>query len=181
MGARAEAGQASAEYVGLLAFLALLASALLTVGSPSMVGELGLAVCDATGFCDGVAGVAEPPTPAESYEAALALGLEEFLALAASSERDERLDWTEDGCSRVPDEIPSFDFHAACIRHDFAYRNAALSGSSPTARAAADARFREDMSASCERQGAVDGFECRLWADAYWRGVRGLGGAAYGD
>ncbi|MEU5163856.1 phospholipase A2 [Streptomyces sp. NPDC020875] len=36
---------------------------------------------------------------------------------------DYAFNWTNDGCSRSLDAPAGFDFKAACIRHDFAYRN----------------------------------------------------------
>ncbi|UJA18781.1 hypothetical protein HJD18_00220 [Thermoleophilia bacterium SCSIO 60948] len=175
-----ERGQASAEYVGLIALLALLAAALITLPTTGVIRGLAIGICDAAGFCDGHPGTLEPTTPAQAYVAALELPLAEFLALAASADRDERLDWSEDGCTHVPDGAPTFDFHGACVRHDFAYRNAALTGATAAARAAADERFKADMEASCENENPLDRIDCRALASIYYRGVRSLGEGRFG-
>lgn len=175
-----QGGQASAEYVGLIALLSLIAAALLAVSPAGVVRGLALGICDAAGFCDGNPGTLAPSTPAESYEAALALPLGDFLALAASPGRDERLDWSQDGCSHVPDEASAFDFRDACARHDFAYRNASLTGATDAARAAADERFKADMRASCGAENPFDRIECEIWADVYFEGVREFGGGRFG-
>lgn len=84
-------------------------------------------------------------------------------------------DLSTDLCSRVPDRGPSFDFRWACIRHDFAWRNARrlLVDRSHLVRVhrRADRRFLEDMRTHCRARPPRDAVRCQAQALAYFLGV----------
>lgn len=76
------------------------------------------------------------------------------------------LRWTHDGCSTSPDQPAGFDFTAACIRHDFGYRNyrdllgedgfrngvAGMTGIGPhSPKTQVDAIFLQDLRKECHR------------------------------
>ncbi|MDT0615352.1 phospholipase A2 [Streptomyces lancefieldiae] len=76
------------------------------------------------------------------------------------------LRWNHDGCSTSPDEPAGFDFKAACIRHDFGYRNyrdllgedgfrngvAGMTGVGPhSPKTQVDAIFLQDLQKECHR------------------------------
>lgn len=97
------------------------------------------------------------------------------------------LDWSTDFCSAplVGTTGRSFDFHHACRRHDFAYRNLRLLESrygdgatywNASTRSRADALFLADMRAHCARRPWYESATCRGWADTYYRAVRIFGG-----
>ena len=84
-------------------------------------------------------------------------------------------DLSTDLCSRVPDRGPSFDFRWACIRHDFAWRNARrLVVARPELRLVrrrADRRFLEDMRGLCRACPPREAVRCQAQALAYFLGV----------
>lgn len=111
--------------------------------------------------------------------------LDRFVAMARTG--DAWLDWSTDYCSAplVGTTGRSFDFHDACRRHDFAYRNLRLLearyGSGGTywntpARRRADELFLADMRAHCARRPWFEAPMCRGWADTFYRAVRIFGG-----
>jgi hypothetical protein len=92
-------------------------------------------------------------------------------------------DWSDDGCSVVPDRPLGYDFHAACQRHDFGYRNfgqGLMLDPSPARRASVDRRFRSDLDAVCARERlSLRRQACRALALTYFEGVRLLGARAF--
>jgi hypothetical protein len=136
---------------------------------------------------------AGPPAPAHDAASdwmfvnrmAVVVPLPEFLARAATPDR--WFDWSTDGCSAplVGDTGRSFDFRAACRRHDFGYRNLRLlerrygRGATywnHTNRRAVDERFRTDMLAHCATRAPWLRIQCRWWAFTYFTAVRIAGG-----
>jgi hypothetical protein len=100
----------------------------------------------------------------------------------------DTFDWTTDGCS-TPGHVESgrfYNFHDACIRHDFGYRNLQLLDTrfgpahrywNETNRKRVDQQFLADMNASCSKRSWFVRPVCRLWARVYYLGVRTFGGS----
>ena len=115
---------------------------------------------------------------------------------------DESLDWSTDQCSAplVGSTGRSFDFTAACLRHDFGYRNYKLLDqrfncpNRPTNgtcadgtwnygrwwnasnRARLDAQFKKDLFGHCASRPVWDRPTCRAWATTFHKAVRAFGG-----
>ena len=115
---------------------------------------------------------------------------------------DESLDWSTDQCSAplVGSTGRSFDFTAACLRHDFGYRNYKLLDQrfncSPrpvdgtcaagtwsygrwwnaSNRARLDAQFKKDLFGHCASRPVWDRPTCRAWATTFYTAVRTFGG-----
>jgi len=111
-------------------------------------------------------------------------------------------DWTSDGCSVpiVGGEGRSFNFTAACRRHDFGYRNLKLldqryncanlaAGSicssaawsfgrfwNAESRQQVDEQFNRDMLNSCAKRLRSFRVRCEAWALTYFTTVRAAGG-----
>jgi hypothetical protein len=98
-------------------------------------------------------------------------------------------DWSSDGCSTplpvgLGDTGRSYNFRAACQRHDFGYRNYRLLDASgaqgqwwnETTRRRIDDQFLFDMLASCAPRPWTQRTSCRAWARVYHRAVRVAGG-----
>jgi len=111
-------------------------------------------------------------------------------------------DWTSDGCSVpiVGGEGRSFNFTAACRRHDFGYRNLKLldqryncanlaTGSicgvsawsygkfwNAESRQRVDEQFNRDMLAGCAKRLRTFRVRCEAWALTYFTSVRAAGG-----
>lgn len=108
--------------------------------------------------------------------------LASFVRIANSSDRDQRLDWTTDGCSApvVGSTGRSFDFYNACRRHDFAYRNfAKIEGGklwTSALRARVDEVFKKDMLNDCARRSSSMRASCRSWVDLFYSVVRAYAG-----
>ena len=111
--------------------------------------------------------------------------IDRFVAMSRTG--DTWLDWSTDFCSAplVGTTGRSFDFHDACRRHDFAYRNLRLLeqryGTGGTywnssTRRRADELFLADMKSHCSRRPWYGSTTCRGWADTYYRAVRIFGG-----
>ena len=85
--------------------------------------------------------------------------------------------WSTDGCSKVPDWGPYFNFGHACVHHDGCYRGRWSD------RGTCDRWFLNDMNASCNAihpwWAPVDRARCYAVAQAYYRGVRAFGGSAF--
>lgn len=109
--------------------------------------------------------------------------LQVFLAAADSPLRDDRLDWTSDGCSApvLGDSGLSFNFRGPCRRHDFAYRNfSRLNGGliwTPSTRRRVDDVFLRDMRQTCSQRPWAVAVRCLGWAETYYRSVRMFAGA----
>lgn len=100
---------------------------------------------------------------------------------------DSTFDWSTDHCSAplVGSTGRSFDFTAACTRHDFAYRNykrADVANSqrgrvwNSRTRHRIDLQFQRDMIDHCARRGVTERPSCRIWAETFYRLVRIAGG-----
>ncbi len=100
---------------------------------------------------------------------------------------DRWFDWTNDGCSApvVGGTGRSFDFRAACVRHDFGYRNLRLlerryGGGGQfwnhISRRRVDDRLYADMRAHCRSRPWWDEPTCFAWAATFYSAVRVAGG-----
>jgi len=86
-----------------------------------------------------------------------------------------RWDLSTDGCSSAPDTGPSFDFRAACVRHDFAWRNLKRLDrrwgvgrfDTRAARLRANGRFHADLLTDCARRSGPAASTCRGAAALY--------------
>jgi hypothetical protein len=125
-----------------------------------------------------------PPAPPHTVAHALMFRttLTAFIASAQSPLRDERLDWSTDGCS-VPvigNTGRTFDFTQACQRHDFGYRNfKSLHGGkwwTPYLRHRIDQVFQSDMYKNCAARSRTTRSMCRAWAKTFYRAVRTYAG-----
>ncbi|KAL8336631.1 hypothetical protein RB601_000441 [Gaeumannomyces tritici] len=107
---------------------------------------------------------------------ALDLSLKEFNKVA--EKKEPGLDWSTDGCSKVPDDPLGFPFKKACERHDFGYRNLANQDRiNSDTRKQVDQRFRKDLKDTCSEQEKGTRTVCKVVADTYYAGVRVFGGA----
>jgi hypothetical protein len=107
--------------------------------------------------------------------------------VAAAPSGDRWFDWSNDGCSAplVGNTGRSFDFTAACKRHDFGYRNLKLleqrygSGRTywnATNRLRVDRQFLSDMRRHCTGRRWYDEPTCNSWALTFYGVVRVVGG-----
>jgi hypothetical protein len=99
---------------------------------------------------------------------------------SALRRRHPHLDWTTDGCSApvVGSTGRSFNFRAACTRHDFAYRNLSRLGRLDAARRArVDEVFRLDLASTCSRKPTGARIRCLAWSEVFFAAVRAVGGA----
>lgn len=124
-----------------------------------------------------------PPSPQKVAEKLIfQSSLSSFIRAADSKNRDQRLDWSTDGCSApvVGSTGRSFDFYNACRRHDFAYRNfTKFDGGklwTPSLRARVDAVFKRDMLNDCARRATSMRTSCRSWVDLFYSVVRAYAG-----
>jgi hypothetical protein len=124
-----------------------------------------------------------PPSPrAQIDRYVFRTPLATFISIADSPAHDSRLDWSSDGCSApiIQSTGRTFDFHNACRRHDFAYRNYSRLDNgarwAPSLRARVDAVFLKDMRADCARRPRVVRASCTLWAKTFHRFVRTYAG-----
>ncbi len=112
-----------------------------------------------------------------AYEASIG----EFLAFRAFR-WPLSFDWSSDGCSTpfpagLGDTGRSFDFRAACVRHDFGYRNAKRLGVwSSVERRRIDDRLLVEMRADCDPRPWTQRSACLGWARLYYEAVRSFGG-----
>jgi len=106
---------------------------------------------------------------------------------AAATHGDPWFDWSTDHCSSplVGSTGRSFDFTAACTRHDFGYRNVKLLerryGTGATywngaMRQRIDDRFLTDMRDHCRIRSVFLQPTCMAWAATFHRAVRLWGG-----
>ena len=108
--------------------------------------------------------------------------LSAFDALAKdSTHRPAGFDWSTDLCSApgIGSTGITFDFSAACRRHDFGYRNLRnfTSASNPEARKEIDVRFRADLRDSCAKRSLWQRPTCYAWSETFYRLVRIFAGA----
>ncbi|KAL8366505.1 hypothetical protein RB595_005005 [Gaeumannomyces hyphopodioides] len=107
---------------------------------------------------------------------ALDLSLKEFNKVAEKKEAG--LDWSTDGCSKVPQNPLGFPFRKACERHDFGYRNFANQDRMNSGtRKQIDQRFRKDLKDTCSEQEKGTRTVCKVVAETYYAGVRVFGGS----
>jgi hypothetical protein len=89
------------------------------------------------------------------------------------------LNWTSDGCSApiVGSQGRSFNFRAACDRHDFGYRNfKALAIFDTSTRRLIDEQLHRDMNAYCSSQRRTFKVRCIAWSEIFYKMVRAAGG-----
>ncbi len=165
-----EQGQTSAEYLGVIITVSLLAAVLVSprIG-PRIAGGLDSAICSALrSNCEERALVER-----------LANGsLEEFEDYKHSIEHDGRLDYSDDDCSApvVGSTGISFDFTRACERHDFGYRNYKRLGLFDEEKRSVDRQFLQDMLDHCAARSVFQRGRCRRWAYVFFAGVAAFGG-----
>jgi hypothetical protein len=149
-------------------------TSVLTVASPALAGPVRSAVHDAATDWRYV------------HRLVHDVSLREFLRNRAATP-DRWFDWSTDGCSApmLGGTGRTYDSTAACVRHDFAYRNLRMLerryGSGHTYwngdnRARADQRFLSDMRAHCRRRSIWVRLGCYAWAQVYFTAVRVMGG-----
>lgn len=112
------------------------------------------------------------------------VALSTFIDTASSPGRDARFDWSTDRCSAplVGSTGHSFDFTAACRRHDFGYRNLkgieqrwGVDSWNRSSKYAVDRRFLQDMRNHCAGRGWASRTTCRAWALTFYFAVRQFG------
>jgi hypothetical protein len=84
-----------------------------------------------------------------------------------------------DGCSAplVGSSGRSFNFRAACARHDFGYRNFKNLGLFDTAtRTLIDEQLHRDMNRACDSQRRTFKVRCIAWSEIFYTMVRTAGG-----
>jgi hypothetical protein len=146
----------------------------------------------------------EPATTAGRVEVLMFHTSMNSFVTASRSPRgtDVTLDWTSDQCSApiVGSTGRSFDFTAACLRHDFGYRNYKMldrrfncaqratdgicaEGTwsygrwwNASNRARLDAQFKKDLFGHCAARPVWDRPTCRAWASTFYAAVRTFGG-----
>jgi hypothetical protein len=179
-------GQASVEAVGIVLLVALLFAAIAVVAPAGGVGgDIAAAIGGAFGREAGPGTEAAAERPLEQSWAErrelvdrfLAAPLEEFLAYRDSPARDPRLDYSTNECSAplVGSTGASFDFTAACLRHDFGYRNYHRLGVFEQRKDSVDQRFRADMRDHCAARPEGEQRRCFAWAQVFYEAVKRFG------
>lgn len=154
---------------------------------------------------DRTSALGAPPNPVQDFAVVhrlvFDLSLDQFTVVAGTRLGGDRwLDWTTDWCSAplMGSTGRTYDFRAACRRHDFAYRNTKLldvrygcsnrprTGVCRTwthgrwwnadSRAAIDQVLRRDMRSSCSQRSFFQRPICLMWSEIYYRAVRIMGG-----
>ena len=180
---RADSGQATVEHAGLLTLAALLFAALAVATPVAGVAE-DVAAAIGGAFASSPAPAAARPSPARTWAERRALvddfmaaPLAEFLAYRESPARDPSLDYSTDLCSAplVGSSGASFDFTAACLRHDFGYRNYDRLGIFAAKKDAVDRRFFADMRDHCALRPPAQRTRCFVWARVFYEAVHRLG------
>ena len=175
---RSQAGQATVEHVGLVLLAALLFASLATARPVAAVGEsVASALAGTFGGAGKAAVLPAPASPRELVDTYMDAPLADFLAYRSSPARDERLDWSTDGCSApvVGSSGASFDFTQACLRHDFGYRNYDRLGVFSEQKHAVDLRFLADMSDHCLARPLGERERCLRWARLFYAAVDNFG------
>jgi hypothetical protein len=127
---------------------------------------------------------ASPTPPAHVVAESLVFkkSLKSFISSADHPKRDERLNWTTDGCSApiIGSSGRTFNFYDACRRHDFAYRNFSRLNNgkwwNESFRARVDAVFKRDMTSDCVKRTAIDKRSCMAWVRIFYETVRAYSG-----
>jgi hypothetical protein len=128
--------------------------------------------------CLSVSASPTPPAHVVAESLVFKKPLKTFVAMAEDSKRDERLNWTTDGCSApiIGSSGRTFNFYDACRRHDFAYRNFSRLNNgklwTESFRARVDAVFKKDMTADCVKRSALDKRSCMTWVNIFYEAVR---------
>lgn len=128
--------------------------------------------------CLSVSASPTPPAHVVAESLVFKKPLKTFVAIAEDSKRDERLNWTTDGCSApiIGSSGRTFNFYDACRRHDFAYRNFSRLNNgklwTESFRARVDAVFKKDMTADCTKRSALDKRSCMAWVNIFYEAVR---------
>ena len=123
-----------------------------------------------------------PPAHVVAESLVFSKPLKAFVAMAEDPKRDERLNWTTDGCSApiIGSSGRTFNFYDACRRHDFAYRNFSRLNSgklwNESFRARVDAVFKKDMTTDCIKRSAIDKRSCMAWVNIFYEAVRAYSG-----
>ena len=172
---RSEAGHASVEYVGLILVVALLFASLALVRAEKGIADAVAGAITGTFRRDSPA--PPRPSPLELVDGWMDAPLGDFLAYRSSAGRDLRLDWSTDECSApvVGSSGASFDFTAACLRHDFGYRNYDRLGVFEERKHGVDVRFLADMRDHCAARPPGDGERCLRWARLFYAAVDNFG------
>lgn len=172
--ASGQAGQTAAEYLGLL----LLAAVVVVVLAGSSVGErLG---CETKAAIERVAGGDGAACGASDARRATARDTRPEVARAAGGDRREKRakplppNWKPNGCSRVPDSGPYFDFESVCNGHDKCYAQ-------QRGFHFCNDGFKKAMYRHCKTRSGAAGSFCRRTADTYYTGVEVGGKGAYDD
>ena len=94
--------------------------------------------------------------------------------------RPKKFDWSTDYCSAplVGSTGLTFDFSAACRRHDFGYRNVKSLTYMVSAeqRREIDEQFRSDLRYSCSKRSIWQRPTCYAWSETFYRVVRLVAG-----
>ena len=128
--------------------------------------------------CLSVSASPTPPAHVVAESLVFKKPLKTFVAMAEDSKRDERLNWTTDGCSApiIGSSGRTFNFYDACRRHDFAYRNFSRLNNgklwTESFRARVDAVFKKDMTTDCMKRSALDKRSCMAWVNIFYEAVR---------
>ena len=154
----------------------------LTVASlVSVAGLAGAPVASATSLAD-------PSRLSRLETLVFRTSIGDFTRIAAHPVAvDSTFDWSTDHCSAplVGSTGRSFDFTAACARHDFAYRNFKHADAANArrgdiwnsrARHRIDLQFQRDMTNHCSQRKPADRPTCRVWVEVFFRLVRVAGG-----
>ena len=174
---RSATGQTAAEYLGVLLVVAAVVGAL-AASSPgeAVAGGVRDAICRILSLesCGGQEAAEAPElSPGELTDRYTRAPLDEFIAYRDSPDRDDRLDFSTDGCSApvIGSTGISFDFTNPCLRHDFGYRNYKDLGRFEAEKARVDRQFYDDMVAHCRTRSFLLRGRCMTWARRYYSAV----------
>lgn len=146
------------------------------IGSLVVTAGLSVSVLSAPSLAS-AAVVGSPPKQSTTEQYVFGKTLPEFIALADSSQHDNRLDWSSLGCT-VPlltSSGKNYDFTDSCRRNDFAYQNLPRVNAgklwTPVMRARVDTLFRRDMRASCMNRPLLKRVSCFAWSEVFYQAV----------
>ena len=128
--------------------------------------------------CLSVSASPAPPAHAVANSLVFQKSLKTFISSADRANRDQRLNWTTDGCSApiIGSSGRTFNFYDACRRHDFAYRNFLRLDNgkwwTESFRTRVDAVFKRDMTADCVKRTVIDKRSCMAWVKIFYEAVR---------